>query len=143
MNLSTAAKVTRVSDAVAAGQTTINSSSIDMQGFLGVMFTVLFGSITAGAVTSVKLQGSSDDTNWSDLEGTGQTVAVDAGNKAVILDTGRNQHRYIRCVVVRGTQDSVVDGILSQQYTADKEPVTHDSTVASSEFVHAPAAGNA
>ena len=53
-------KITRVSNAVAAGTSDINSSSVDMQGYDAVEFVVLFGAIVATAVTSVKAQQSSD-----------------------------------------------------------------------------------
>jgi len=142
MNLSKAAKASRVSSAVSAGTTAINSSSIDMRGFSGAEFLVSFGAITAGAVTSVKLQGSADDSSWSDLEGTGQTVADDDDNQVFVLDAGHLRHRYLRCVVDRSTQNAVIDGIVSLQYDTDKEPVTHDAaTVGGSEYHHAPAAG--
>ncbi|MAT71206.1 MAG: hypothetical protein CMJ58_16975 [Planctomycetaceae bacterium] len=144
MNLSKAAKVTRVANGAAAGQTAVTSSSVDTTGSAAVEFLVLMGAITTGAATSVKLQGSSDDSNWSDLEGTGQTIADDDDNKVFILDLANSRYRYVRCVVSRATQDSVVDGIVARQYAADKEPVTHDSsTVGGSEFHHAPAAGTA
>ena len=147
MNLSKTAKVTRVSNAVTAGTTDINSSSVDMQGFDAVQFIVAFGAITASAVTSVKLQQSSDDgssDSWADLEGTSQTVADNDDNQLFILDHARPRERYVRCVVDRGTQDAVVDGIIAMQYNADVEPVTHDSTtVGGSELHHAPAEGTA
>ena len=140
MNLSTTAKATRVSNAVAAGTSDINSSSLDMLNFLAVEFTVAFGAITSGAVTSVKLQGSDDDSSWSDLTGTDQTVADDDDDQLFILDCPHPRHRYIRCVVGRGTQNAVVDGIIARQYEASTLPVTHDSTtVGGSEVNHAPA----
>jgi len=144
MNLSKAAKATRVSNAVSGGTTDINSDSIDMQGFAGAEFLVSFGAITAGAVTSVKLQGSADDSAWSDLEATGQAVADDDDNQVFVLDAGHLRHRYLRCVVDRGTQNAVVDSIVALQYDADLEPVTHDAaTVGGSEHNHAPAVGTA
>jgi len=142
MNLSKAAKATRVSNSVAAGQTTVDSSSVDMQGFAGAEFLVSFGAISAGALTSIKLQGSADDSVWSDLEGTGQTVADVDDNQIFVLDAGRLQHRYLRCVVSRGTQNAELDGIVALQYDADEEPVTHDvATVGGSEHNHAPPIG--
>lgn len=145
MNLSNAAKATRVSNAVAAGQTAVNSTGVDMKGFEAVQFVVAFGAITAGAVTSVKLQGSHDGSTWtsSDLTGTGQTVADDADNKLFILDMAKPRYRYVRCVVSRATQNSVVDSIVAYQYQADKEPVAQDATVGGCEFAHAPEAGTA
>lgn len=146
-NLSRSGKVTRVSNAVAAGTTDIECSSVDMQGFGAVTFCALFGAITANAVTSVKAQQSSDNgsaDDWSDLEGTSISVADDADNKVVVLEVANPRKRYVRCVVDRGTQNAVVDGVLAIQTCADVEPVTHDSTtVVNSEFHHAPAEGTA
>jgi hypothetical protein len=145
MNLSKAAKVTRVSNAVAAGTTAVNSTGVDMKGFEAVQFVVAFGAITAAAVTSVKLQGSHDGSDWTsaDLLGTSQTVADDADNKLFILDMAKPRYRYVRCVVSRATQNAVVDSIVAYQYQADKEPVTHDATVGGAEFHHAPERGTA
>lgn len=138
MNLSKIGKVTRVSNAVAAGTTDVDSSSVDMTGFSHVMFIVEFGAITSGAVTSVHAEQSADDTNFDDLEGTSITVADDDDNGVVILDikkSGETDDEFIRCVVDRGTQNAVVDGIVAIQYGARELPVTHDATtVIGSEF---------
>lgn len=143
MNLSKYAKATRVANAAAAGQTAVNSSSVDMTGFASVEFIVSMGAITTGAVTSAKLQGSNDNAAWADLEDTGQTIAADADNKAFILDVSHPRHKFLRCVVSRATQDSVVDGILALQYGSDAEPVSHDATIGGAELHHAPAEGTA
>ncbi|NQU38201.1 MAG: hypothetical protein HQ526_11490 [Actinobacteria bacterium] len=146
-NLTKQGKVTRVSNAVVAGTTDINSSSIDMQGFDAVTFYVCFGAITASAVTSVKAQQSSDDAAadaFADLLGTGITVADDDDNQVVALEVNEPRERYVRCVVDRGTANAVVDSIIAVQTRAGVEPVTHDSTtVVGSEWHHAPAEGTA
>ena len=141
--LSETAKVTRVSNAVAAGTTAVNSSSVDTKGFGAVEFVVAMGAIVSGAATSLKLQGSANDSDWSDLEGTAQTIADDADNKVFIADVLLPQHRYVRCVVSRATQNATVDGITALQYRAINEPVTHGATVGGSEIHAAPVAGAA
>lgn len=147
MNLSKSAKVTRVSNAVAAGTTTVNSSSVDMTSFDNVQFLVAFGAIVDGGSQSCKLQQSSDDGSadaWADLEGTKITVADDDDNQLVILDLSRPREKFVRCVVSRATQNSTIDGIVAQQYNGQVEPVVHDATtVVGSEFHHAPAEGTA
>lgn len=146
-NLSRAGKVTRVSNAVAAGVTDVTSSAIDMKGFDSCQFIVLLGAIVTAAVTSVKAQQSSDDGSadaYADLEGTGITVADDDDNQMVVLDIDHPQERYLKCIVDRATQNATVDGIIAIQYNAQKEPVTHDATtVVGSEYHHAPAEGTA
>ena len=144
MNLSRSAKITRVMDSVAAGTSDQTSTSVDMKGFGNCQFVALFGTITAAAVTSVKVQTSSDDSSFNDLLGSAVTVADDDDDQAVVIDIGHPRERYLRCVIDRGTQNAVIDGVLAMQYEASNEPVSHDSsTVVGSEFHHAPAEGTA
>ena len=143
MNISRGIKFTRVLDAVAAGTSDQNSSSVDMKSFDAVTFAVGFGAITASAVTSIKLQGSDDDSAWSDLAGTAVSVADSDDNKMVLAEINQPQQRYVRCVVDRGTQNAVIDFAVAMQSKANKAPVTQSSTVLGSEFHQSPAAGTA
>jgi hypothetical protein len=145
-NLSRAGKVTRISNAVAAGTTAVTSAAIDMKGFDSCTFIVAFGTITTDGVQSVKAQQSSDNDadTYADLLGTSITVADDDDNQLVVLDIDKPRERYLKCVVSRATQNAVVDGIFAIQYNAQVQPVTHDvATVVGSEFHHAPAEGTA
>ena len=145
-NLSRTAKATRVSNAVAAGTSAINSAVIDAKGFKGTTFIVAFGTIVENAVTSVKVQqgAESDLSDGADLEGSSITVAHTDDNKLVIVEIDDARKRYLRCVVSRATQNSTVDGIVAIQHNADEEPTTHDaSTVVGSEYHLAPAEGTA
>jgi len=144
MQLSNHAKVTRVANAAAAAQTTVTSAAVEMRGVDACQFTVLAGAVTSGAAVACKVQGSADDSDWSDLAGTGQTIADDDDDKAFVLDVPYPRQRYLRCVVTRATQDAAIDGILAQQYLPQIEPVTHDTTtVGGAELTHAPATGTA
>ncbi|MAV35188.1 MAG: hypothetical protein CMJ59_06985 [Planctomycetaceae bacterium] len=143
MNVSRGIKFTRVLDAVAAGTSDQNSSSVDMKSYDAVTFVVGFGAITASAVTSIKLQGSDDDLSFSDLAGTAITVADSDDDKIVLSEINQPQQRYVRCVVDRGTQNAVIDFAVALQNKANKAPVTQSSTVLGSEFHQAPAAGTA
>ena len=147
LTISEDTKLTRVSNAVAAGQTVINSASVDMSGFDGVGFAVAFGAITATAVTSVKVQQSGDDgvaDAWADLTGTSITVADTDDDKLFVVDVAHPTERYLRAVVSRGTADSVVDGIIAVQYGPKKTPTTHDAaTVGGVETHPAPDEGTA
>ena len=143
MNISRGIKFTPVLDAVAAGTSDQNSSSVDMTSFDACTFAIGFGAITASAVTSVKLQGSDDDSAWSDLAGTAVSVADSDDNKMVLAEINQPQQRYVRCVVDRGTQNAVIDFAVAMQSKANKAPVTQSSTVLGSEFHQAPAAGTA
>ena len=143
MNISRGVKFTRVLDAVAAGTSNQNSSSVDMKSFDAVTFAVGFGTITASAVTSIKVQGSDDDSSFSDLAGTAITVADSDDNKIVLAEINQPQHRYVRVVVDRGTQNAVIDFAIALQSKANKAPVTQSASVLGQEFAQAPAAGTA
>jgi hypothetical protein len=136
-----------VANAAVAGQTAVNSSSVDMRSFGAVSFILSMGSITSTGVQSAKLQQSSDDDTadaWADIEGSSITIADDDDNQCVFLDLVSPRERYVRCVVSRGTANSVVDGVIALQYLAKQETTTHDSTtVVGSEVALSPAEGTA
>ena len=140
-------EVQRVSNAVAAGTTTITSSAVDMSGFGGVTFLVPFGAITANAVTSCKVQQSSDDGGsdaYSDLEGSSVTVADDQDNLVCVVEVHKPIKRYLKLIVSRATQNAVVDGIIALKYDPRTQPVTQGATVmAASEQSASPDEGTA
>ena len=143
-NISNQIKTTRVMNAVAAGTSDQNSSSVNMSNFEGVRFTTAFGTITAGAATSVRVQQSADNSNWDDLLGSDITVADDDDNQVVVIDIWRPIDRYVRVTVKRATQNAVIDGILAYQYGPLKLPTTHDSgTVQTTETHISPIEGTA
>lgn len=147
MNLSKAAKAVRVLNFTAAGTgDTINSSSVDMQGFGAVQFVVLFGAILATGTNKVKAQQSGDDGSadaFADLKGTGIDLADTDDNKVAVLDIDKPLERYVRCTVVRGVANTTIDGIIAILYEPNVEPITDDTSVAGSEQHHAPVEGTA
>lgn len=147
-NLLYETKVVRVSNAVAAGSSDITpSAGVDFSGWDGGLFVVAFGAITTGAVTSVKLQQSSDDgavDTYADIAGSSVVVADDQDNKVALIDVIRPAERYVLPIVKRATQNAVLDGILCLLYRARKEPVTQSSNVmATSKLLVEPVAGTA
>lgn len=146
MNLLKCGKLTRVMNAVAAGTSDQNSSVIDMQNFDSVTFIAAFGTITAGAVTSIKVQQGADSglSDAADLEGTAISVADDDDNQIVAVEVVRPRERYVRLVIDRGTQNAVIDGVIAIQTGPRVLPVTHDATtVVGSETHNSPAEGTA
>jgi len=113
-----------------AGTTDLNGAILDMQGWDGVIMTVVFGVITATAVTSVKAQQDTDPAGgtMADLLGTGQTVADDADDKAFEIDLKRPLERYVRLVVDRGTANAVVSSAMYRQYRARNRPPAAQGT---------------
>ena len=144
MNLSKNALVTRVSNAVAAGTTDVNCTAVDMSGYDSVTFIAAFGALTATQVTNCFVQGSDDNSSFSDLAGTRTTSMADGdGNKLVVVEVQKPNpsYRYIRLVIDRGTANAVIDGVVAVQTHARKAPVTNGSTVQATKLVVSPAAG--
>jgi hypothetical protein len=145
MNLSKNAKFTLHSTAVAAGTTDITpASGIDMQGFEECTFLVVFGAITASAVTSIKVQQSADDSSYADLEGTSVTVADTDDDKVFHVTIKNPTDRYLKCIIDRGTANAVLNSIVAVQTGAHKAPTTHDSSTHGGGETHVgPAEGTA
>lgn len=142
-------KDTKISIAIApadgaAGKDDINGAILDMQGFESVMAIVTFGTITSGAVTSIKMQQDTDSAmgTAADLLGTGQTIADADSEKTFYIDLVKPQERYVRLVVDRGTQNAVVASATYLQYNGVKKPVSHGTNVSGESF-SSPAEGTA
>ena len=147
-NLSKETKVTRVMNAVAAGTTDQTGSSVDMQGFEGVMFVAALGTLTATQVTELKAQQSSDDGSvdtFADLTGTKTTaMSDDDDNQVIVLDIYKPVERYVRPILLRETANAVIDGIIAIQYRPKKKPTTHCATTVQATETHvSPAEGTA
>lgn len=144
-NLTDNVKTVRAKAASAAGATDIESDIMDTLGFEGIRFIVPFGTITSGAVTSVKAQQDVANAagGMADIIGTGITVADTDDDKLVILDIFRPKERYVRCVVKRATQNAVVGEIIAELYRPGLAAVTKDASVSSQEIHVNPAEGTA
>lgn len=146
MNLSKAAKITRVINGVAAGQAATTSTAVDMKGFDSCTFVALMGDISGSGTATLKAQQSSDDGStdgYSDIEGTSIAWAAGDDNKLGILEIDRPTKRYLKCILTTATANGVKDGVIAIQTKADAEPVTQGSTVVATEYHHAPAEGTA
>lgn len=134
-HLTEEAKITRVMNAVAAGTTDQNSSSVDMAGFDEVTFIALFGTLTASQVTKLLVQQSDDDGSSDDFTtiATGTALADGDSNKLAISVVARPAKRYVRAVIDRGTANAVIDGVVAIQRFPRDRPVTQGSTVAVSQ----------
>lgn len=146
MNLSKAAKITQAvtPTAGAAGVTTINGTTLDMQNYEGVLIVVTMGAILATAVTSIKAQqgAAANLSDAADLLGSGQAIAVADAEKVFYIDLFRPTKRYVRVVVLRATANATVASVEYIQYGAKKEPTTHGTNVAGETHV-SPAEGAA
>jgi hypothetical protein len=103
----------------AAAATDITTSAVDMADYEGCLFLVAFGAIVTNAVTAIKLQQSDDDGSsdgYSDIVGTGQTVADDDDNTSFVIDFRKPQKRYLKLIVTRATQNATVGAVYAIPY---------------------------
>lgn len=139
-------KFVRVENAAAAGTSDLTTDFVDTAGYDEIIFVTLFGTITAGAVTSVKAQQSavSDGSDAADLLSSSVTVADDDDNQMVVHSVFRPRERYVNLIIDRGTQNAVVDGCLAILCHPTKAPVTDDATtVVGKKVLVSPAEGTA
>ena len=146
MNLGKNVKISQAitPTAGAADTADINGAALDMSGYEGVLIKIVFGAITAGAVTSIKAQQGlqANLSDGADLADTGQTIADSDDDKVFYINLHRPRERYVRLVVDRATQDAVVASAEYIQYGARKAPTTHGSNVSGETHI-SPAEGTA
>ena len=117
--LSNQTKITRVLNAVAAGTSVQTSAAVDMAGYDGVRFIVSLGVGSASSVGAIKaadcdtVGGSYNDIAGS--LGTAFTPTTD-DNKVWVLDIFRPAHRFVKCIVNRAAGNTVIDGVIAEQY---------------------------
>jgi len=143
MNLTTSTKITRVSNAVAAGTATTNCTSVDMKNFDAVTFIAAIGAIVSTGTVTVKAQQSSDNSTFADLENTAIAYADDDDNKLAVLEITQPSERYVRCVVITATANGTIDSVVAIQTSTRIEPTSNGSTVVGTEQHLAPAEGTA
>ncbi len=132
-NLLKNAKLTRVSNAAAAGTSTIQSSVIDMKGLEACTFIAALGDVTDTAALELVVQhgDQSDGSDAADVASGNVTFtagASDADNMLMAVEIVRPQKRYVRAKLVRGTANAVLDGIIALQTSPALAPVTHDAS---------------
>jgi len=127
MNLSKNVKVTLVQAPLADGQTDPDSSAVDMQGFEGVMFVGIVGTVTGSGTASLKAAQSSDNSSFSDLSGVVATGSAGGSDKFFVLDVYRPLDRYVRTTLTRAVANSIYGGTIAIQYGAHKRPTVHDA----------------
>lgn len=139
-------KVVKALNLSAAGTSTLTSSAIDTLGYEGCVFVLQTGGITAGAVTSLKLQQSSDDAgsdDYSDILGSSQAIADDDDNELFVVPVHRPGKRYLKLVVSRATQNAEIGGVTAILYGPERKPVTQPTGTNAPERFHTPSEGTA
>lgn len=126
--------ISRLANAAAAGQTDVESSLLDMRGYQRATVIAVFGSITAGGGISLQVQ-TGDLSNGSDMANITGALAEgdsDDDNRCLVVEVANVTGRYIRGVVSRSGQDSVVDAILAIRSGGQYHPETQPASVADS-----------
>lgn len=102
-----------------------NGATLDMLGYEGVRMCVKFGTIAAGAVTSIKAQqgAQANMSDAADLAGTGITVEHDDDNQLFILELHQPAKRYVRVVVDKDGTNATQECAWYEQYGAQRRPV--------------------
>ena len=133
--------------AVAAGASDItDATAIDTSGYEGVRFIFAFGTITAGAATSVaacSLDTNSPTPGTDDIAGSKITVVDTADDSIFIIDIHKPVKRYVRPFVKRATQNAVVNSIVAELYGPHVMPVVKDTTTTGQNLLAGPANGTA
>lgn len=134
-HLSDGVKTSVNANAAAAGTTNVVGTIIDMQGVNNtpcdaIRYIASLGALTSTQVTKLLVEGSNNSDLSSATTIDPGTAALDAdGNKVLITDIIRPAYRYIRCTVVRGTANAVLNVLLCEQYFARAEPVAQAASV--------------
>ena len=125
----------------AAGTSDLNGASFDCQKYRSLAAIVEWGSIAATAVTSLKWQGSDDETTWANLKGTKVDVAADDDNKITVTGLDQPVHRYNRVAVDRGTANAQLHTALYMAGWTRDTDVVHSGAVQDVVWFTSPAEG--
>ena len=128
MNLSKDVKITLVQAPLADGQTDPDSAAVDMEGFEGVMFVGIVGTVTEDGTVSLKASQSSDNVNFNDLSGVVAAGDDEDSDKFLVLDVYRPLDRYVRTTLTRAVENSIYGGTIAIQYGAHNKPTVHDAS---------------
>lgn len=123
-------KLTKVSDHTTAATTDVTSSSVDMQGWDGVVFFTSYG--TAAADNLIHVEQSSDDGSsdtFADVAGS-EVNASGTSDEDQFVDILRPEERYLRCIAVRGTS-STCESIWALQYRGRVAPFADNPNLTS------------
>ncbi len=129
----------------ASGTTLITSAAVDTAGYRSCTFIVPLGTIAGTAVTSIKVQQSSDDgasDTYDDIATSNQTIADTDDDKLRYVDIENLQKRYLKLLVTRGTAAATIGGILVFLGRSRSRPVTHGTGV-TGEQIFNPVEGSA
>jgi hypothetical protein len=133
-------KIVRVSNKVAAGTSSVDSSRADMTGFDSVIFLAAVDtSLTTATLQLIAKSNAADSTSSSTTEVTGTTITDSGGNQAnqdFAITVHRPQNRYAYVTAVRGVANLALNAIYAILFNASKGPlpVTQPATVSANDI---------
>lgn len=146
MNHSKNTKIIPVLGYFAAGTNKRTSSIVDMQGFEGVEFVALFGTLIAAG--TIDVYAEQDDVNattdMSRVPATTTPHTVTTADallalSAIRLDIYQPEKRYVQCNIKPASQSEEILGMIAILYNGKVKPITDSSLVIASFFNQSPA----
>lgn len=131
-------KITKVAAGGVSAGTAVNSTSVDMAGFEGVIFVGTMA--TVNAANFINAAQCEDDSTFLDLLGSKVVPTVNANT--YVLDVYKPTDRYVRLEMDRGGANTAYGDIFAIQYGARVKPTTQPTTVDNEAHV-SPAEGTA
>lgn len=126
-------KISMVSGISAAAATPIDTASVDMQGFAGVIFIVLGGPIPAATALVANLQSSSDDGAADAFASISGAQGLSAGETfsetILVMEAANPTERYQRLNILRAGGSIAIGGVLAIQYGPVKSPTVHSAEI--------------
>lgn len=132
-------KVEKIFDEVGAGTSSSNGTEVDMQGYEGVIFVVVYGTSAADNGIHVEQDTATGMASAADLENT--QVFLDGTETVSICQVHKPRERFLRAVADRGTSSTIPAGI-AIKYGARSMAVDNDADTDNSAESHvSPAEG--
>ena len=131
-------KMTLVQAPLVDGQATSNSDEVDMQGFDGVMFVGILGTISgSGTVSMTAGQDTTSGGSFTELPTAVASAVAADDEQFMVVDILRPAKRFLRTVLVRAVDNNVYGGTLAIQYKARAKPTVQEATGAAGEIIAA------
>lgn len=131
--------------AYASGTADRNGTTLDMQGWDGVLMLCTLGAVATGATTVLKAQQGAASTlgDAADLAGSSIAIADDDDSGVKYLDIFEPRERYVRCVVDKDGENACAETVTYIQYRGKHAPTAAHGSGVAGEAHLSPAEGTA
>lgn len=120
------ALITRVSNAVTAGTSEVDSTALDMQNFNSVLFIVGLNTVVDNCVMTATIKSNPTNSNsggTTEKAGTAVTAAT-SSNKTMAVEMHKPTQRFVYLAFTRTAQNATLDGIWAIQFNPSSVPQT-------------------